>query len=158
MATTTAKKLNLLRTAVALKVARVTLRTHLAKDGAPTKDAAGLYDVEACRAWLQRESSANTEGGELRTLRAKKLRMETDQMEIELGKERGELVKKSEIVPAIAAFNSTLTADLEQEFVIELPQKCRGKTPAEIQVMTGAAVERVLAKLKAGQWALGIRE
>lgn len=157
MATTIPKKRNLLRTAVELGVSRVTLRTHLAKEGAPQKDADGLYDVEACRAWLQGSSRANVEGSELHDLRAKKLRMEVEQMERENEVARGDLVKKSEITPAIIAFNETLASELEQIFAVELPQKYQGLDVIECRTLNIAGIDRVMKALKEGQWPIVVR-
>jgi hypothetical protein len=157
MATTTRKKRNMLRLAVELGVSRTTLRMHLAKEGAPQKDADGLYDVEECRAWLQGSSNANVEGSEIRDLRAKKLRMEVEEMERENAVARGELVKKSEIAPAIIAFNETLASELEQIFAVELPQKYQGLDVIECRALNIAAIDRVMKALKEGQWPIVVR-
>jgi predicted transcriptional regulator len=139
-----------------LKLSRTTVQKYLGQDGAPKADKEGRYDKAAVADFIAKQGSANVEGSEMRNLRARKLRAETEQLEAELAARRGETITKSEIAPAIAAFNVELTANLRQKFELELPGRYKGKGMVECQQMNAAAIDWILERLKAGQWALGI--
>lgn len=152
-----AKPLSKVKLAVKLGLSRTTLQKYLAQDGAPKANAAGLFDVAKVRAWIAEHSSANVEGSAMRDLRSRKLQLEIEAQEHELRRKRGESIYKAEIAPAIAAFNAELAINLKQKFEIELPQKYRGKNLVECQQINAAAVDFVMERLRAGQWALGIQ-
>lgn len=141
-----------------LKLSRTTVQKYLTQDGAPQPDPRTGYDVEKVRAHIAEQGSGSVEGSEVAQLRAQKQRLEIEEMEDARLLRRGELVKKSQIAPAVAAYNAGLTADLRQKFEIELPAKYKGRGMVECQQMNAEAVDWILARLKSGQWALGLKE
>jgi hypothetical protein len=158
MSKTDAKKVTKSDLVRVLKLSRTTVQKYLLQDGAPKPDPKTGYDVAAVRNYIAEHGSGNVEGSEVNQLRAQKQRLEIEEMEDARLLRRGELVKKSQIAPAVAAYNAGLTADLRQKFEIELPGKYKGRGMVECQQMNAEAIDWVLKRLKEGQWALGLKE
>ena len=74
---------------------------------------------------------------------------------MDLAIKRREFIPVKEIEPAVAQFNTQLTADLETKFVHELPEKYQHMTELQRAEANRDAIVWVLTRLKAGQAAIG---
>lgn len=152
----TTNKLTKMALSNALGIARSTLYRYLALAGAPTADAKGLYDPVVVASWVTANAPRAMDDGVIQELRTRKLRIEVERLERENAIARSELVRKSDIEPAIRGFTASVTAALEQIMVIELSQKVAGLDAIDCRKLCEESVDRLITELKAGQWALGI--
>ena len=93
---------------------------------------------------------AGQNGGDRSKLRDRLLELEVQEAEHDFAVKRGRYIDKARIDPVLAEIFRTLTDDLQQKFERELPMKCAGKTPVEIQAMNAAAIDWALTRLRAG--------
>lgn len=143
-------RLNITRLAEAIKVDRKTVSKWLAEPGAPKPDQHKRFDVAAADAWIKAQSPKIGASEEVKRLREWILKMEAEDMDLTLRQRRGELVKKSEIEPAITSFTSALVEHMRAKFEFELPGKYEGKTTEERAALNAQAIDFVLTQLKAG--------
>lgn len=153
----TAARLGKFKLAAELGVSRTTLDGYLARAGAPRPDKKKKFDVAEARAFLVAEGKGGVAGSEAGELRARKLRLEVEELERAYALEKGDLVRASDLAPTIAAFNTQLMADLAQ-MEIELPPRCHGKDRIQIAALVAEWRDRILRNLKAGQWALATKK
>jgi hypothetical protein len=120
-------------------------------DGAPAADAKKRHDFRAAKDWIEKNAariSAGTE--EMKRIKESIVRMEAEDMALDLAEKRGRLVDKKKIEPAIAAFCSQLTEDLRNKFEFELPPKYEGLDRAARGKLNADAIDWVLTRLKNG--------
>ncbi len=132
-----------------------TLGRNLALPDAPRPDEHMRWDYEDVRAWClkvktdgRHAAPTATKGSELRE---KLLEAELEAKAFDLGVKRGQFIERTQIKPAVTAFNTQLTDDLRAKFEFELPSKYAGKNLIECQQLNVAAIDYVLRRLKEGQ-------
>jgi hypothetical protein len=144
------RRLNRTQLAERLRLDRKTVSKYLAMQGAPRPDKRQRYDVAAAKTFI--EANAPKIGGseELKKIRESMLRMEAEDMALDLEERKGRLVKKSDIEPAIIAFTSALTENLRTKFEFELPPKYEGLDAAARTKLNADGIDWVIRQLKAG--------
>lgn len=133
------------------RIDRGTVSKYLAMEGAPRPDKQIRYSYRAAMDWIDRQApriASNSE--EMRKIKESKLRMEAEDMAIDLAVKRGQYVDKATIEPAIATFMAQLTDDLRTKFEQELPPKYEGRKTIERQQLNAAAIDWVLLRIKTG--------
>lgn len=143
----------LTRTQIALraKIDRETVSKYLAMDGAPKPDGQMRYSYKAALAWIEKNAPRlASSSDEMRKIKESILRMEAEDMAIDLAVKRGRYVDKVTIEPTIAAFMAQLTDDMRTKFEQELPPKYERMTTVERQQSNAAAIDWVLTRIKSG--------
>lgn len=133
------------------KMNREIVAKYLAMEGAPKPNEQQCYRYADVMAFIgkhaPRLSPGNDEG---KTTRQAILKLQLEDMEIDLKVKRGLYIAKDEIEPAITEFMTALTEDLRAKFEFELPGKYEGMTTAERQRANIDAIDYVLRRVKEG--------
>ncbi len=110
------------------------------KQGKPS-----LYDLEDCRAWLNENIKAGSE--DMSAAKLRKLQAEASLAELELQRERSELVEIEEVAEQVADAFSRVRSKL-----LTIPTKTSGlvyalQTQREVQAVLDEAIREVLLEL-----------
>lgn len=132
------------------KLDRDTVSKYLAMEGAPKPDKQMRYDFRAAMAWIERNAPRIASSEEMKKIKDSMVRMEAEDMAIDLAVKRGAYVDKKTIEPTIAAFMAQLTDDMRTKFEQELPPKYDRMTTVERMQANAAAVDWVLLRIKSG--------
>jgi hypothetical protein len=112
-----------------LQISRPTLRKYLTRDGAPRPDARG-WEVEAVADYISKvaeaESTAIKASDDLRSLRARELRLRCERLAFLLGVERRKYVLTDDVRAAIMRIGKAVDTILEQKLVSEYPSAVAG--------------------------------
>lgn len=145
----------LTRSQIALRsgIDRETVAKYLAMKGAPEPDQKMRFSYKEALEWIDKSApraGAGANNEETKKLKNALLRAQVAMAEIELANLSGGSVSREKIVPAVAAFCTQLTQDMQLKFENELPPRYSGRTTIECQEMNAAAVDWVLRRLKEG--------
>jgi glutathione synthase/RimK-type ligase-like ATP-grasp enzyme len=108
-----------------LKVHRWQLDQFLAKTGAPTPDDARTYDVAAVAAFISTLRSTDSLD-DLRAARLEEVKLKCARLKVELEKDEGLWVRKSDIDLLHGKLALNLKGLLYAKLTEELPSKCQG--------------------------------
>jgi glutathione synthase/RimK-type ligase-like ATP-grasp enzyme len=108
-----------------LKVHRWQLDQFLAKTGAPTPDAARTYDVAEVAAFISTLRSTDSLD-DLRAARLEEVKLKCARLKVELEKDEGLWVRKSDIDLLHGKLALNLKGLLYAKLTEELPSKCQG--------------------------------
>lgn len=152
-ASTGKKLLRKIELAGRLNISRPTIDDYLRRPGAP-KPKNKRYDPDEVRAFIEActpTASLGEKKTEIIDLRRAILRMEAEEMEIDLGIKRGLYIRRDEISPVIGSFFTQHLADALLIFEQELPAKYAGRNQIECQQLNADGIDRLFAKAKAWQ-------
>ena len=137
-----------------IDVRRDTVDRYLSHPDAPKKNKKGEYELEAVRAFIQKQG-VKLNGADIQELKNDKLRLEIEAKTFEFEKEKGEWVKKSEIEGSIIPLVAQASEALRQKFERELPSQYRGKNQSECQQLNQEALDAIFDELRAGALTVG---
>lgn len=150
MPTKTASRMVKLRLAKHFGITRNTLDAYLDKPGAPRPNQRGMYDVKRVGEFLNANVVSAGRSEELGTIRQRKMQLETERMQWEFARVRGEFIHKSEIAKTLVPLITEIHQALTQQFEHVLPSKYKGKSQVECQQLNVAALDEVVKRFKEG--------
>ena len=126
---------------------------YMSMDGAPAKQAGGYNTLEVLEFIAENSASLKTGarvGSELHELTKRSLELRNERLQLVIKKERGEMVPKSEIGPALRNLALRQRALLLRKYEQELAPKLAGRTTVEMLELIRVTNDEVVQAFSEG--------
>jgi hypothetical protein len=140
-----------------LGISRVTLDAYLSRlePPPPQPNDDREYSIEEVAAYIGNIKNAAGAVKGHAFYKTEKVRLECERISQEMATKRGEFVSRGAIAAAIVPLISELDAMMEQQFVLVLPSRYKGKNTVECAEMNRTAKDLITARFRSGAKDIG---
>lgn len=132
-----------------------TLRDYAKQPGfpAPKRERPRMYSFTDVEKWVAKNNGLNGQtvtGTEASNAKVEKIKLDLERARYDFEIQRGEYIHRKKLAETFEPLVANLRADLQKEFEDKLPGQYKGRTRAECQQLNAAAVDRIIAAIRAG--------